>query len=87
MVWRIMEGYDIREPYLASKGKPTHRFIPPIVDDGELPKVVVDKLNELNTRTGIYPKDLIPDVPRKDKTKVAEAEIQELNEDDENESS
>ena len=71
---------------MAGKGKPIHKFIPPIVDEGELPKVVVDKLNELNARTGIYPKDLKPDIPRKDKTKVAEAEIQELNEDDENES-
>ena len=62
------------------------KFIPPIVDDGELPKIVVDKLNELNKRTGIYPTDLKPDIPRKDKTKVAEAELQELNEDDENES-
>ena len=86
MVWRTMEGQDIREPYLAGKGKPIHKFIPPIVDDGELPKIVVDKLNELNKRTGIYPTDLKPDIPRKDKTKVAEAELQELNEDDENES-
>tara|TARA_B100001245_G_C22519654_1_gene261983 strand:- start:218 stop:466 length:249 start_codon:yes stop_codon:yes gene_type:complete len=81
-----MEGHDIREPYLAGKGKPIHKFIPPIVDDGALPKVVIDKLDELNTRTGIYPKDLIPDITRKDKTKVAEAELQKLNEDDENES-
>ena len=87
MVWRVMEGQDIREPYLAKKGKPSHKFIPPIVDDGELPEIVVDKLNDLNKRTGIYPTDLKPDIPRKDKTKVAEAELQELNEDDENESS
>ena len=55
------------------------------MDDGELPEIVVEKLNELNKRTGIYTTDLKPDIPRKDKTKVAEAEIQELNEDDDNE--
>lgn len=88
MVWRIMEGLEVRLPFMPNKEK--HQLIPPFVDEGELPKVVIDKLEELNKESGytIYPRNLkFPEwVPRVDKSKKDDAETQKLNEAPEDES-
>ena len=83
MVWRIMEGLDVRLPFVPKGEEGKHRFIPPFVDEGELPQIVIDKLEELNKASGytIYPRDLkFPDwIPRVAKTKKDDAVTQDLN--------
>jgi hypothetical protein len=92
LAWRVLEGLNLRAPFTPKGTAKNHRFIPPVVDEGELPQLVTDKLNELNATANCYPSDMQPDwIPRVDKTKVEDTETQKLNDEssdnDENENS
>ena len=81
IVWRTMEGQNVREPFRPKDQPPgNHRFTVPEVDEGDIPQEVKDKLNELNAKANCYPEDLKNSwIPRVDKTSKDDAETQELN--------
>ena len=81
IVWRTMEGQNVREPFRPKDQPPgNHRFTVPEVDEGDIPQEVKDKLNELNARANCYPEDLKNSwIPRVDKTPKDDEETQELN--------
>ena len=86
LVWRAMEGHELRTPYMPKGEESNHKIIPPLIDDDELPNNVQTALKELNKSHSIYPKNMIPDwVPRVDKTKAEDAEDQAMNDEEESE--
>lgn len=83
LAWRSLEGLSLRAPFTPNGSSKNHMFIPPVVDEGELPQIVIDKLNELNTTANCYPADLNPSwIVRVDKTKKEDEDTQELNDED-----